>query len=352
MTHTVVGFFEDRDRALQAQSEIIRMGIVQSDIYLFDQSASERTGDEGPGWWTGLKEAFGFGSDERNLYQEGLTRGGTLLSVRADESNVERVADILDRSGAIDIDERAAEWTSTGATAGIPNTPSASTTAVPSQQGRQGSIPIVEEELKVGKRAVRRGGVRVYRQVIEQPVEETIRLRDETVHVDRTPVNRPATAEPGLFENQTIEMAEIDEEPVVSKEARVVEEVSLRKDVSERAETIRDTVRRSDVQVEPLSGERNTSPQAWNDEEARQHWSTHYSAAGRGYDEYDPAYRYGSQLAGGYNQDSSDWTQLEPEARRSWEAEHQGTWEHMKDAVRYGWERAKGKASVSERRAA
>ena len=59
-----------------------------------------------------------------------------------------------------------------------------------------------------------------------------------------------------------------------------------------------------------------------------------------------------SQLAGGYNRDSSDWTQLEPEARRSWEAEHQGNWEQMKDAVRDAWERAKSKDTTSKRRAA
>jgi len=347
-----VGFFEDRALALRAQSEITRIGIDPSDFHLFDQSASERAGDEGPGWWTTLKEAFGFGSDQPNPYQEGLRRGGTLVSVRAEESHIERVADILDRSGAIDIEERAAEWTGTETAAGKPHIPSGSTTAVPSGQTQGGAIPIAEEELKVGKRAVGRGGVRVYRHVTEQPVEETVHLRDETVRVDRQPVNRPVTAETGLFENQTIEMAEIDEEPVVSKEARIVEEVTLQKDVSEHAETIRDTLRRSDVQVEAMSGDRTASHQTWSDEEARQHWSSHYSAAGRAYDEYDPAYRFGSQLAGGYNQDSSDWTQLEPEARRSWEAEHQGTWENMKDAVRYAWERAKQKTSGSERRAA
>jgi stress response protein YsnF len=39
------------------------------------------------------------------------------------------------------------------------------------------------------------------------------------------------------------------EEAVVGKEARVVEEVTLRKDVGERTETVRDTTRRTEVKV-------------------------------------------------------------------------------------------------------
>jgi len=40
------------------------------------------------------------------------------------------------------------------------------------------------------------------------------------------------------------------EEAVVGKEARVVEEVVIGKNVTEREETIRDTVKRTDVEVE------------------------------------------------------------------------------------------------------
>ena len=148
-------------------------------------------------------------------------------------------------------------------------------------------------------------------------------------------------------------MTEMTEEPVVSKQARVVEEVTLHKEVREREETVRDTVRRSDVEVESTSGTTATTPNAWDDQEARVHWTSHYGSGGMAYEQYDPAYRFGARLAGGANMDSLDWTQLEPEARRSWEAEHQGTWEQFKDAVRYSWERAKQKVSPSsERRAA
>lgn len=380
MKNTIVGLFENRTEAQRAQSEIVSLNIPIGDTKVFDQSASQESGATGASdqsWWDSFKEALGFGeSDEGTYYEEGIRRGGVLVSVRAEDALIDRVAEIMETHGAIDIDERAEQWRSsgwtpqsitTGAVGGASTTGSLSSTAgssaslagttSSSESGtvapEGASMPVIEEELRVGKREVRRGGVRIYRRVTEQPVAETVRLRDETVRVERQPVNRPVTAETGLFKNETIEMTETAEEPVVSKQARVVEEVTLHKEVRERDETIHDTVRRADVAVEPTSGGPAASAGDWDDEEARVHWSSHYGSGGMAYEHYDPAYRFGARLAGGRNMDSSDWTQLEPEARRSWEAEHQGTWEQFRDAVRYSWERAKQKMPPSsERRAA
>ncbi|WP_231862219.1 DUF2382 domain-containing protein [Rufibacter sp. DG15C] len=115
------------------------------------------------------------------------------------------------------------------------------------------SIPIIEENLEVGKREVETGGVHVSSRIVEQPVEEHVRLREERVVVERTPVDRPATdADINSFKEGEISMTERAEVPVVNKEARVVEEVSLEKDVEEREETIRDTVRSTEVDVDRL----------------------------------------------------------------------------------------------------
>ncbi|PSR53857.1 hypothetical protein AHMF7605_10165 [Adhaeribacter arboris] len=115
------------------------------------------------------------------------------------------------------------------------------------------SIPIIEEELQVGKKVVETGGARLRSRVIEKPVEESINLREEHVHVERTPVDRPATqADLSNFQEGEIEITEHAEVPVITKEARVVEEISLEKEVEEREETIRDTVRRTDVEIENL----------------------------------------------------------------------------------------------------
>ena len=112
-------------------------------------------------------------------------------------------------------------------------------------------IPVVEEELKVGKREVERGGVRVETRVEERPVEEQVNLREERVRVERRPVDRPAS-EADFNEAQhgrSFEVREKSEEAVIGKEARVVEEVVVGKEAQERTETVRDTVRKTEVDV-------------------------------------------------------------------------------------------------------
>ena len=120
--------------------------------------------------------------------------------------------------------------------------------------GREETIPVVEERLTVGKRDVNTGRVRVRSYVIEEPVREAVTLREERVDVERRPVDRPATAADDLFRERTIELEEHVEEAVVSKDARVTEELVLRKEASERTEEIADTVRRTEVEVEDDRG--------------------------------------------------------------------------------------------------
>jgi uncharacterized protein (TIGR02271 family) len=114
----------------------------------------------------------------------------------------------------------------------------------------QESIPVVEEELRVGKREVERGGVRVETRVEERPVQEQVNLREEQVRVERRPVDRPATADDINRAAASLEVRERSEEAVVQKTPRVVEEVVVGKEATQRTETIHDTVRRTDVDVE------------------------------------------------------------------------------------------------------
>ena len=115
-------------------------------------------------------------------------------------------------------------------------------------------IPIVEEQLIVGKRDVSQGGVRVRSYVTETPVHEQVRLRDEQVNVERRPVNRELSASDDAFRERTIDMTATGEEAVIGKTARVVEEVVVSKSAGERVEQIDDTVRRTDVQVDRQDG--------------------------------------------------------------------------------------------------
>lgn len=78
-------------------------------------------------------------------------------------------------------------------------------------------------------------------------------LREEHADVQRRAVDRPATeADLAAFQEGSIEVRESAEEAVVAKTARVVGEVEVGRTVTERQETIRDTVRESKVEVEQI----------------------------------------------------------------------------------------------------
>ena len=113
-------------------------------------------------------------------------------------------------------------------------------------------IPIVEEELAVGKRQVETGATRIHTGVIETPVEQAVSLHEEHVTVQRQRVDQPVSDLGTAFKEQSFEVTETAEVPVVAKQARVVEEVVIGKTATDRVETVRDTVRRTDVEVEEL----------------------------------------------------------------------------------------------------
>ena len=155
------------------------------------------------------------------------------------------------------------DTTSTRRDTGTPGAPGVGATAAAASAGaRTGmnegevALPVIEEEIRVGKRTVEKGGVRVRTRVEEVPVEEQIKLREETVHVERRPVNRSVTdADAAAVRGGVIEVTEVGEEAVVAKQARVVEEVVVGKEVVEHQETVRDTVRRTDVEVEQMDAD-------------------------------------------------------------------------------------------------
>ena len=214
----------------------------------------------------------GVPEEDAHYYTEGVNRGGTLLMVKSPDEQAQTAYDIMQQHGAVDIEERGAQYKQSGFTGYDPNAQAVNTTTtetmttrtaqqpMQARQAVQGQevLPVVQEEMSVGKRQVQRGGARVYTHVSEQPVEQQVQLRDEQITIDRQPVNRAVSqADMANMKDGTIEVTETDEEPVVSKQARVVEEVHVGKQVSERTETVRDQVRRSDVEVEQLGTDQN-----------------------------------------------------------------------------------------------
>jgi len=126
--------------------------------------------------------------------------------------------------------------------------------AMATETGREEVIPLAEEQIVIGKRVVERGQVRVRTYVVERPVEAQVTLRDETVEIERRAVDRPLTDEAGAFSERVVEVTQTGEEAVVSKEAHVVEELAVHRRAGERTETVRDTVRRTEIEVENDAG--------------------------------------------------------------------------------------------------
>ena len=192
----------------------------------------------------------GIPEEHATAYETGVKSGGIVL--RAAPRNAEDAAFIESKwkaCGGEQIYSNASQTTTT-TTSSTTARPVANTTQRRDTTGEV-AIPVIEEELQIGKRTVESGGVQVKTSVSERPVEETVRLREENVTVDRRPVDRAVTdADMAAVKDGSFTVTEREEVPVVAKEAHVVEEVVIGKDVRERQETVRDTVKRTDVDVE------------------------------------------------------------------------------------------------------
>jgi uncharacterized protein (TIGR02271 family) len=340
---TITAFFDSRDDAEDAIDRLVGIGISRDSIRFMPgnerdsdtATTTSSTSGSGEGFWDSLRDLF-LPDEDRSTYAEGLRRGGYLISVNATDAHYERVLDILDDEGTIDLDDRADTWRSEGWTGstlggtsgsgtsgdmtsgdmtsggmtsggtGLRSTGLGSTTSGGTGAGLAGSgvgsagmsgttasldtgagsttdttgfgagrttatgsmgtasgdmrdrdeevIPVAEEQIRVGKRDVSHGRVRVRSYIVETPVNEAVNLREEHVHVERRPVDRSLSDADRAFQERTIEAEERGEEAVVSKEARVTEELVIRKDVEERTENVSDTVRTTKVEVEDERG--------------------------------------------------------------------------------------------------
>ena len=337
MQHTLVAVFDNRSDAQKAMDDLLASGFKRSDLRLSEggtQTGTTASGtrpreDESMG--DSIKHFFSdlFGSDRSHRmeqYSEALARGHYVLTVTApNEPEVERAADLVERYGPVDIDERSSAW-SAGSTAGITAGVGAGSKSLGAQQqaasmsrqstqdpaqARSGgsmqyadtasqSIPEVQEELKLGKREVQRGGARIYSHVVETPVDESVNLRDEHVDEHVTGQRRAIDklvdpAEVPAFQEQSLDMREVDDEQ--------------------------------------LSG-------TGDDDDYRRHWSGNYTSSGKTYEEYAPAYRYGSEMRRSALYRGRPFDDAETDLRADWARTHPGSaWENFKAAVRHGWDR-------------
>jgi uncharacterized protein (TIGR02271 family) len=272
-------YFETRAAADAAVNDLVAAGFPREQISVAGTGATGTTDNRS--FWEELKDLF-LPAEDRYAYAEGLRRGGFVVSVRTEETEYERVLEILDREGAVDLDKKEASWRGEGWT-GYPGEEgeegvaasapagrasqtdlsamsSSETAAAPRRAaaaaGAEEVIPVSEEQLRVGKRDVSHGRVRIRSYVVETPVNEQVRLRSESVQVERKPVDRPVAAGDALFQDRVIEAEERGEEAVIAKDARVKEELTLRKTIDNRTQDISDTVRHTEVEIQDERGGR------------------------------------------------------------------------------------------------
>lgn len=267
MEKTVVAIFNSMDEAEIAADDLFDNGFLKENIDVSSGEKYEEDEEGESGITRFFKNLFGTNDEKTKRYSR-VARKGYVVAVHthSEEESLE-ACEILDDNGAIDVNdhyrkhlaqlyndefeknEETEEEIEDNNERDINN-------EITEDDESTETIPVIEEEMEVHKKEVPTGGVRVRSRIIEKPVEENLRLREEHIHVERRKVDRtPTDEELKNFKNQTTEFTEHAEVPEVEKTPKVVEEVRLQKDVDHRDETVRDKVQRKDVDVEDIDDE-------------------------------------------------------------------------------------------------
>ncbi len=308
-SETIVAVFSSLSEAEAAIGDLVSAGVPSTSIKHYARDDAERDVTMGESnrethqqhgfwaWLTGQENA----TDQHDVYDRSIRSGRTVVTVVSEAGQADQIHDMLERHNPLDLDDheaihgagpgsgRAADMpaTTTGTStlaAGTAGTTYEDTTggvrSVRSEPARSGMVSdepgfaprvaserddtrtggadqvmsLSEESLNIGTRRVDRGATRIRRYTVERPVEEQIRLRDETVSVSRRPVTGTSEIGADAFTDREIVVNETEEQAVVGKTAHVIEEVVVQKGVTERTETVHDTVRREEVEVEGPEG--------------------------------------------------------------------------------------------------
>ncbi len=248
---TVLCLFHTSRQAQEALAELQSSQIPADSISVLDGGSSS-----GASSYTSRLQALSLPERDQRLLSDGLSAGGSVIVVSGQESMTDKAEAIFSRHQARKIDQEVIGQTAPVAAAPVAAVPPAQPARTATTANADAVIPVIEEEIAVGKRQVQRGGVRVYSRIVETPVQESVTLREEHATIERHPVNRAVTeADMEALKVQSIEVTESAEVPVVGKSARVVEEVRVDKDVTERTEKITDTVRHTEIEVEKVAGD-------------------------------------------------------------------------------------------------
>ncbi|MEZ4517245.1 MAG: YsnF/AvaK domain-containing protein [Chloroflexota bacterium] len=315
---TVIGLFDDRDEAMAAYTALAEEGYALADL---DILTNDDKDDEPK-----LAAMHGYIPEpDVSIYLAGVRDGGTIITANVADSQVMRAAEIMSAYDMVNVQDRAVELKTTYTD--LPDLTDATLD--------ENVIEVIEEELEVGKEAVERGRMRIYNVVTEREEAVDVALRDETIKVSRRPVNRKVAVNPNLFQARSFEMVEMDEVAKVAKTAVVVEEVYLGKEVAEKIETIKETLRRQDVEIEEVPAVR---AYAEYENDFRRYVDSKLSANGLVYDDVAPAMKFGYQLGTTEPFRSSPWSAVEADAKNIWEETNPGSWDSNAPVVKYAWE--------------
>lgn len=266
----VVAVFDTSEHAQTAVNALKAAGFSADDISVMSNDTLDDQGAKiatATGFWHRL-----FGGDvdlhEAKVYGNTVGKGGSVVSLRAPETMVKKAVDILHTHSPVDVNQRAASLgiiaaaaapaagavsqgiAKTAATA-TAATQAASKAAAPAARTKDNEvISLAEEALEVGKRQLETGMTRVRRFVIEKAVEANVTLHEEHASIARRAITDKNYIQNVDWSERTVEVRETAEAPVVSKTSRIVEEVVVGKEGSDRVETVKDKVRRQQVEVE------------------------------------------------------------------------------------------------------
>lgn len=287
MAEHIVAVFKSSATAIDATRELEAAGVPAAAIRTYAEQGGAASGASGRvvtteterpatggfwAWLLGEEPAVDTTSSylDSDVYDRQARSGNTVLSVELrDDSLIHTAMSILESHHPLDLDEstdeeafgQAASRTGALPTGTDYSTPDSLRAADrPAPQATAGTrpstdeevIPLAEEQLNVGTRTVDRGTTRIRRYVVEQPVERDVTLHGERVTVERRrPVGSTGAPGANAFEERVVEVHEREEEPVLEKTARVVEEVAIKRESTERHERVSDTVRRDEVEISP-----------------------------------------------------------------------------------------------------
>jgi uncharacterized protein (TIGR02271 family) len=274
MSRTITAMFDTRADAEAGAERLRQAGVDASHIHVHDQSTHQTSSaystHQDRGTWASIKNAF-LPDEDRHTYEEGIRRGGAVLTADVADHHADDAVRALEEANSVDLDERSQNWrnegwdypaagASTGLFGGRDDSDLTTRGSVDHDTTARGTfdndaneqvIPVVEEQLVVGKRDVSSGGARIRSYVSEVPVHEQVRLREEHVNVTRRAVDQPlSSVDADAFRDREINVTATSEEAVIGKKAHVVEEVVVSKTSGERTEEVNDTVRRTEVEVD------------------------------------------------------------------------------------------------------